>query len=82
MLSVKGDSESGVVLEATSEVTRGGFNHKTYYYRLEDSLRAKKAERFVLDELPITEGELCWKLDWYYSCLLYTSNTVLVSGPL
>lgn len=67
VLSVKGDSESGVVLEATSEVTRGGFNHKTYYYRLEDSLRAKKAERFVLDELPITEGELCWKLDWYYS---------------
>jgi len=61
---LKGAAECGVSLEISSSTQQGGFLYQTNLTRWEETLSLKKAERFVLDDLPIAEGELCWKLGW------------------
>ncbi len=61
---LKGAAECGFSLDISSSMQRGGFSYQTNLTRWEETLSLKKAERFILDDLPIAEGELCWKLGW------------------
>jgi Mg-chelatase subunit ChlD len=63
-ITLKGADDSGVGLEVSSAARWSGFSYETQLSVWDTNLSRKKTDRFVLDDLPITEGALCWKMTW------------------
>lgn len=64
-ITLKGsDDDSGVALKIGSTAQWSGYSYETNLSVWDTNLNKKKTDQFVLDDLPITEGALGWKLTW------------------
>ncbi|NLO37003.1 MAG: hypothetical protein GX112_11725, partial [Clostridiaceae bacterium] len=63
-LKLAGPETCGVSLSVGSSSLRHGFEYETDLRFDPAQLMRQKTDTFILDDLPIAEGWLCWQLNW------------------
>ncbi|MEA4831126.1 MAG: VWA domain-containing protein [Oscillospiraceae bacterium] len=63
-IKLEGADTCGIQVDITGGSTIGNYKYHTQLSLSDEELNKKKTDTFVLDNLPITDGRLCWCISW------------------
>ncbi len=63
-VKLKGPAKCGVKAVVGSDVKLGEYQYQTDLELMDDQLNLKKTDTFVLDNLPVSDKKLRWRLSW------------------